>query len=96
MNEQITGTIKNTLLFSVEGIQFIYGSVVNDRLQRFNSGDWICSSPISKICTEDMVVFTRNSIYKVDTFSDEIKLNIEQFKLVRQGVSPDTFVKDEK
>jgi hypothetical protein len=70
-------------------MQFIYGTVEHDRLGRWQPGNWMVSSPIAKIDTENLIVYTHNSIYKVNALPSPISLTADQFFMVKQGVPPD-------
>ncbi len=87
----ITGVIRSVKLIEVSELdmQFIYGTVECDRLGRWQPGNWMMSSPIVKIDTEKLLVFTLNSIYKVDVLPSPISLTVDQLFMVRQGVPPD-------
>jgi hypothetical protein len=91
METSITGIIKNVQMIEVSeiGMQFIYGTVEHDSLGRWEPEDWMVSSPIERIDIENLLVYTQNSIYKVDLLSEPILLSYEQFLLVRQGLPPD-------
>jgi len=86
----ITGVIRSVKLIEVSELerQFIYGTVERDRLGRWSPGNWMVSSAIERIDTENLLVYTQNSIYKVDALPSPISLSAEQFFMVRQGVPP--------
>lgn len=90
MEIPITGIIKNVELIEISelNLQFIYGTVERDHVGRWRPGDWMVSSAIERIETESLLVYTRNSIYKIDALSSPVLLSAEQFLLVRQGISP--------
>ncbi|MEY8216118.1 MAG: hypothetical protein RPR97_16740 [Colwellia sp.] len=75
-------------------MQFIYGTVEHDRLDRWQPGNWMVSSPIAKIDTENLIVYTHNSIYKVNVLPSPISLTADQFFMVKQGVPPDCIKAD--
>jgi hypothetical protein len=75
-------------------MQFIYGTVEHDRLGRWQPGNWMVSSPIAKIDTENLIVYTHNSIYKVNALPSPISLTADQFFMVKQGVPPDCIKAD--
>ena len=62
--------------------------VEHDHLGRWKTSDWMVSSTIELIDTQNLLVYTRNSIYKIDALSSPVLLSAEQFLLVRQGISP--------
>ena len=92
----ITDVIGSVKLIEVSelNMQFIYGTVERDRLGRWSPGNWMVSSAIERIDTENLLVYTQNSIYKVNALPSPISLSVEQFFMVRQGVSP-SFFKEE-
>jgi hypothetical protein len=49
MTPVITGNIKNAQLLTVEDMLFLYGQVEIDHLQRWQKGDWMCSSLVNRI-----------------------------------------------
>jgi hypothetical protein len=87
-----TGVLKDTVLITVEGeddFTFLYGTVVKDYRHRWGEGDWMVSSFIKNIDTEDLIVTTQFSTYKIDNLHTKVTLSIEQFLAVkRTGVSP--------
>jgi hypothetical protein len=91
METSITGIIKSVQLIEVSEIdmKFIYGTVEYDSLGRWEPENWMVSSPIERIDVANLLVYTQNSIYKVDLLPEAILLSYEQLLLVRQGVSPD-------
>lgn len=60
---------------SEPNIQFIYSTVEWDSLERWQPGDLMFSSAIERIDTENLLVHTRNSVYKIDALSFPILLN---------------------
>jgi hypothetical protein len=92
MTPVITGNIKNAQLLTVEGMLFLYGEVEIVHLQRWQKGDWMCSSLVNEIDKDRKLVYTRNSIYQVDFIPDKISLTIQQFLLVRQEIPASSFV----
>lgn len=94
MKIPITGIIKDVKLIGIAepNLQYIYGTVECDNLGRWHPSDWMVSSAITRIDTENLLVHTRNSLYKIDALSAPIFLNAKQFTLVRQGVSPSNFL----
>ncbi len=96
MKIPITGVIRSVKLIEVSELemQFIYGTVEHDRLGRWQPGNWMVSSPIAKIDTENLIVYTLNSIYKVDALPSPISLTADQLFMVRQGVAPDCIKAD--
>jgi hypothetical protein len=92
MTPVITGNIKNAQLLTVEDMLFLYGEVEIDHLQRWQKGDWMCSSLVNEIDKDRKLVYTRNSIYQVDFIPDKISLTIQQFLLVRQEIPASSFV----
>ena len=90
METPLTGIIKNVELIEIIelNLQFIYGTVEHDNLGRWKLNDWMVSSAIERIDTQNLLVYTRNSIYKIDALSSPVLLSAEQFLLVRQGISP--------
>ena len=93
MKTSITGIIKDVKLIELAEptLQYIYGTVECDNLGRWHPGDWMVSSAITRIDSENMLVHTRNRLYKIDALQAPILLNAKQFLLVRQGVSPSNF-----
>jgi len=93
MKTSITGIIKDVKLIELAEptLQYIYGTVECDNLGRWQPGDWMLSSAITRIDSENMLVHTRNRLYKIDALQAPILLNAKQFLLVRQGVSPSNF-----
>jgi hypothetical protein len=65
---------------------FLYGEVEIDHLQRWQKGDWMCSSLVNEIDKDGKLVYTRNSIYQVDSIPNEVALTIQQFLLVSRGI----------
>jgi hypothetical protein len=96
MEIQITGVVRSVKLIEVRELdmQFIYGTVEHDRLDRWRPGYWMVSSPIAKIDTENLIVYTLNSIYKVDALPSPISLTADQLFMVRQGVPLDCIKAD--
>ena len=94
METSITGIIKNVELIEVIelNLQFIYGTVEHDRLGRWKPNDWMVSSTIERIDAQNLLVYTRNSIYKIDALSSPVLLGAEQFLLVRQGIFPSQII----
>ena len=86
----ITCVIRNVKLIEVSELemQFIYGTVEHDNLGRWGPGNWVVSSAIGRIDTEKLLVYTQNSIYKVNALPPPISLSAEQFLMVRRGVPP--------
>ena len=86
----ITAIIKDVELIEVIefNLQFIYGTVEHDNLGRWKPNDWMVSSAIERFDTQNLLIYTLNSIYKIDVIPCSILLTAEQFLLVRQGMSP--------
>ncbi len=96
MKTAITGVIRGVKLIEVNelNLQFIYGTVERDHLGRWGPGNWMVRTGIERIDTENLLVYTQNSIYRVNALPSPISLSVEQFYMVRQGVSPSTFKED--
>lgn len=96
MKTLISGDIISVKLIEVGELdmQFIHDTVERDRLDLWQPGNWMVSSPIAKIDTENLIVCTLNSIYKVDALPSPISLTTDQLFMVRQGVPPDCIKAD--
>ena len=86
----ITGVIRSVKLIeeSELNMKFIYGTVERASLGRWSPGNWMVSSAIERIDTENLLVYTQNSLYKVNALPTPISLSAEQFFMVRRGVPP--------
>ena len=96
MKTLISGSIRSVKLIE-EGeleMQFIHDTVERDSLDRWQPGNWMVSSATAQIDTENRLVHTFNSIYKVDALPSPISLTAYQFFMVRQGVPPDCIKAD--
>ncbi len=96
MKTPITVVIRSVMLIEVGKleVQLIYGTVEHDRLGLWQPGNLMVSSPITKIDTENLIVYTHNSSYKVDALPVPISLTADQLFMVRQGVPPDCIKAD--
>ena len=93
MKTIITGIISRVKLVEVpeNNLKFIYGTVDIDYLGRFKLGCWVLSSAIKRIDTDNLLVYTQNSVYKIDALPSPIMLTPKQFFLVNQGDSATLF-----
>lgn len=72
-----TGELRNCEVVNYNGHIIVWGHCYNDSKQRFEDGRWIHTSYIKS--TEEGVVKTRNSTYKVDQETlDKVNKLIEE------------------
>ena len=73
--------------------QILWGTVVIDETNRFNSGDYISSSLIKDINLEAKLVVTQsNSEYKLEGNWNEFSVYYSEVKLLDRGFSPDQII----
>jgi hypothetical protein len=92
-----TGAISDAFYISVESeptIKFIYGTVIYDLSKRFNPGDWIATSYLTKFREVDngFAAITQNSIYYIDNYQT-IDIPFGAVDNIRLGTPPDVALK---
>lgn len=66
---KITGTIKSAKLFREERYKYIGGYIYDDVRGRFKDGTYIFTSIVKK--QEDDLVYTLNSVYKIESWRED-------------------------
>lgn len=67
----------------------LWGIVEDDQTFRFYTGDYVCSSKITRVDIENHVVITASkSIYKLLGKGYKSKVAFSDFELLRSGFSP--------
>jgi len=93
METSIKGYISSVVFIDVSELnrQFIYGMVESPHLSHWWSIKRMVNGAIERVDTENLLVYTRGGMYKVDALPTPISLSVEQLLMVKQGVPPSCF-----
>ena len=91
---EITGVIKDATIITVTDLfddnnnvaRFVFGTVVSDRQQRFEEGNWFLSSRIKNNIGSRII--TKNSVYDLAEAPSFCNLTLDEFRYVQQGHEP--------
>lgn len=68
----------------------LWGICTHDLTRRFAAGDYVCTSNIVEIRPKEYTVKTfSGNIYLVEGDGKKTEIQIQDFELVRSGISPD-------
>jgi hypothetical protein len=89
-----TGAIKDAYLLTVKDLTcdvlFIYGTIVCDRTERFQKGNWIATSSLIDFWKVEngYAAITQNTLYFIESLVDEIDVPLEAVQNIRLGTHP--------
>lgn len=71
MTYPITAEIENAVILNYKTCTKLAGLIYKDKHERFKDGSPIQTSPILMVDEEEGVVFTVNSVYKVNSWAEK-------------------------